>query len=954
MKEPIRFPIISVFAFCAAFALACLASCQSAGKAVYSGLGKPSDPVPFMAKARTGTLPSGLRYYILENSKPEGRAFLTLAVDAGSVLETEDERGLAHFVEHMAFNGTTRFPELELISYLRSLGMRFGPEVNAYTSYDETVYGIETTVEADANGRNAIPDRALAIIDDWTHAITFAPKDVDDERLIIMEEYRSRLGASERIRRQMLPVLFKGSPYADRLPIGLPEIIENAPASRLEGFYEKWYKPENMALIFVGDFDGAALEASLGSHFTIPASTEAFKRPRYNLPQPKKGNFEALVLADAELSQTRVDLYYKLKAMAPRTDLAGYRQDIVDYLASTMLYLRFEEARSKPETPYMAAGAGNVRYGDTSRYYALVGQAKAGAAEATLRELLTIKESLVRYGFTETEADIARRSLLSDMEQMVAEKDRQESNSYIRAFTNHFTTGEMAIDIEWEYDAIQKLLPGIALKEINASIKNTFTDDDLTVFISAPESEQGSLPAKEQIGAIVKEIRKAKIEKPQTAAVSGELLDRIPQAGHIVSEHTDSDTGALIWQLSNGMELILKETKNRNNEISLYAQARGGTYNVPPDQDISATLAAEMRNASGLGPYTQSELVKKLADKQVSFSFWASNFIRGFQGSAASGDISTLFEMIYLGFTQPRFDPDAVQVLLDNRRTRLIQEAEDPNAVFSKEVNRTVYGNPRFHSIELNDLDKVNLDDAMAFIEACCNPSDYTFVFTGNIDTAQFRDLAETYLASIPPGQPFNQWADADYQRPGKVEKEVLKGREERSVVGIAWFVPMPYSEEAYAASAVLNEYLDIVLNDEIRESLGGVYSISATVSVSPIPRGELSCGVYFICDPRRSAELSAAAVLQIQEIADGTINDDAFAKSIEALLKGQEESVQSNLYIAQSYANSAVIYNAPLSRMDRRPALYQAVKHRDIQDTAARLLEGGPARIILYPVGMN
>ncbi|MDR1567041.1 MAG: insulinase family protein [Treponema sp.] len=940
-----KLKLFSLFIF---FSVFC--AFQVWGRGLYADLGRPSDPVPFMENARTGTLSSGFRYYILENSKPEGRAFLTLAVNAGSVLETGEEQGLAHFVEHMAFNGTARFPESELIQYLRSLGMRFGPEVNAYTSYDETVYSIETTVESGENGLKRIPLRALNIIDDWTRAITFAPKDVDDERLVIMEEHRSRLGASERLYRQMLPILFKGSPYASRLPIGVPEVIENAPASRLEGFYKKWYKPENMALIFIGDFDGAALEASLEENFLPGPSKEPFARPRYDLPEPKRGSFEAHVFTDPELPQTRVDLYYKQKPQERHTDLAGYRQGIIDYLVGTMLYLRFEEARSRPETPYVAAGAGNARYAANSRFFILAGQAKAGAAERTLRELLTIKESLIRYGFTESEADIARRSLVSDMEQLVAEKDRQESNTYVRAFVSHFLTGETVPDAEWELRAIQKLLPGISLNEINAAIAYTFADDDLTVFISAPDSEKGSLLSPGQIEAIVKEIKKADIAPPEAVTVSGELLGELPVPGIIAAESRDDETGALRWRLGNGMEVILRETRNRNNEVSLYAQARGGTLSVPLEQDASASLAAEMLNASGLGPYSRPELTRKLADKQVSLSFWASSFIRGYQGFAASGDIKTLFEMIHLSFTQPRFDPNAIQALLDNWRTRLAQEAEDPDSVFSKEITRTIYGNPRLHPMEIADLDRVDLKEALDFFLACSNPGDYTFVFTGNIDPAVFRDLTETYLASIPQGPGFNAWADADYQRPERAVKEVRKGRDERSGVYLGWFVPAPYSEERSAAAAVLNEYLDIALNDEIRETLGGVYSISSGISLSLLPRGELSGGLYFICDPKRAEELSAAAEALIRKIAAGTVDEDAFAKSVEALIKNQEESVQSNLYIAQSYANSAVIYRSPLSRLDRRPALYQAVTYRDIQDTAEQLLKGGAVRVILYP----
>ena len=264
-RKPARLLVQLLFAI--AFTIVFFACAGVAKTIESSGLGKASDPVPFMTNARTGLLPSGLRYYLLENSKPEGRAFLTLAVNAGSVLETEEERGLAHFVEHMAFNGTERFPGMELINYLRSLGMRFGPEVNAYTSFDETVYGIEVPVETGASGVKIVPVTALQVIDDWSKAVLFEPESVDNERRVIMEEYRSHLGARERITRQMFPVLFRNSPYAERLPIGLPEVIENAPAQRLVDFYKRWYRPENMAVIIVGDFDASYLEASLAEHF---------------------------------------------------------------------------------------------------------------------------------------------------------------------------------------------------------------------------------------------------------------------------------------------------------------------------------------------------------------------------------------------------------------------------------------------------------------------------------------------------------------------------------------------------------------------------------------------------------------------------------------------------------------------------------------------------------------
>jgi zinc protease len=323
-----------------AFSLTAALSCAGSPKpvetgsdpALYNGLGLPTDTQPFMPDVRTGVLPSGLRYYIMENAMPEGRAYLAMAVHAGSIMETENERGLAHFVEHMAFNGTERFPKYDLIEYLRSLGMRFGPEVNAYTSYDQTVYDIEVPVEFDSEGRKAIPEKALAVLDDWTRAISFNAEEVDGERLVILEEARLHHGAMERLQDKMTPLIFRGAPHVDRLPIGLTEIIETAPAERLENFYHTWYRADNMALIFVGDFDAARLEAALGDHFSITAPQTPLTRPSYNLSGPKKGSLITERYTDPELPYSRIDMYYKLPVDHSTGDLAAFRNVLIEVL----------------------------------------------------------------------------------------------------------------------------------------------------------------------------------------------------------------------------------------------------------------------------------------------------------------------------------------------------------------------------------------------------------------------------------------------------------------------------------------------------------------------------------------------------------------------------------------------------------------------------------------------
>jgi zinc protease len=948
-----------------AFALGCgIISCASDSgtkEGAYGELGRPSDQVPFLAKVRAGTLPQGLRYYILENRKPENRAYLTLAVHAGSVLEEDGEQGLAHFVEHMAFNGTARFPEAALIEYLRSLGMRFGPEVNAYTTYDDTVYGIEVPLEEDGAGRRRIPDTALAVIDDWTRAITFDPKDVDEERLVILEEYRSRLGAMDRVRQKLLPALFAGSPYANRRPIGQKEVIEQAPASKLEAFYKKWYRPENMALILVGDFDGAALEESLPSRFSgAPADSAAppFHRPAYDLPAPKKG-VKAEIFTDPELSFTSIQLYYKRPLKERESTLAAYREGVVDYLIDLMLSLRFDEAASKPEAPYVGAGGGNIRYGLSSRYYSLWGQAKAGAAEETVRSVLREKESMSRYGFTKAELERAKRAYIAALRRLASEQDKQESSRYVQDLADHFLKKTVVTDIAWDLAAAENLLPHISVKDIARAAQDYFAQGDLTLFVMAPDTEGPSLPSKERLAALVEEARKAAVPRPKEESLHEGLLEQAPAPGAVINEEVDRDTDAVIWELGNGARVILKETANKNNEIVLYALARGGTTSAAPEKEKSARLAAEMLAASGLGPYSLQDLQKKLLDKQVSVSFWTSRFTRGFQGSSTGGDIKTFFELLHLYFTKPRMDGNAVKALLDQYRTALSQSQEDPDEFFSREISRALYGNhPLFMPLELADIDAVNQEDAMAFINRCLNPADYTFVFAGNLRGApEFRSCVEAYLASIPPapqGGPaggFSQWESPAVVRPHETEVNLYKGREAKSAVYMGWFARSPYSEEKAAAALVLEDYLDIRLTREIREKRGGVYSVSPSVSLTPFfTPGELNMTVYFTCDPARVLELNAAVEAEVQALTERSLDQDDFNKAVAALKKSWETSVQSNRLIAQSFANSEVIYRLPLNRLFQRPAVYDSVTVKDVQDLCRSILESGPAKIILYP----
>lgn len=919
----------------------------------YAGLGKETDKVPLTGRALTGTLPNGLRYFILENSRPENRAHLALVVNAGSVLEREDERGLAHFVEHLAFNGTERFPKLELIEYLRSLGMRFGADANAYTSYDRTVYNFDVPVEV-SDGIKRIPERALAILDDWTHAVSFLQEDVESESRIILEEMRTRLGAMDRAWKIMLPILFKGSAYENRETIGLQSVIENAASQQLKSFYDRWYTSDNMALIFVGDFDGKTLEKELANHFNMKAALEPVNRPKYELPPPVNGNFHTEIITDTELTSTSFIIYYKLNASAQKGTLAYYRESLIDYLIETMIDLRFNEASFDPEAAAIDYWEDIWRWSERSRFFRFGTQPKNGKVEEALRELLLEIETIKRFAFTQNELDRAKLNAVSYMENLLSEKDKRDSRYFLNEFIYHFLIGEDMADIEWELDAVNKLLPGIGINEIAAAIDNYFAVDDIIVFLIAPQAEEKNLPSAQRIKEIFREVEKAEISARQEVFISDELLDNIPSAGKIVSQETDAETGALKIVLSNGANVILKETANKNNEIIFYAMAKGGTVNAAQDSIISVSLASEMINISGLGPYSHTELINKLAGKQVTFSFWVSEYYRGFQGSSTVQDLKTFFEMMHLFFTVPSINEKPVAAMLDQYRTNLAHIEDDPQAVFSRELNRILNGNhPFFKPLELDDIDKVSIKQAMIFLYRCINPADYTFIFTGNINTETMLEYLTVYLASIPNAASMKAWVDPGITRPKESEHIIYKGKDERSLVYLSWFTdgPSGFNERQNQAAAVLTEYLDIMFTDEIRENLGGVYTIYADVDINVIPRGEYSLCVYFQCNPERADEL-IAAVQDCLDVVKDDVNIDTFNKAKEAVLMNHESLIQRNLHIAQSYANSSVLYNTPLSRLNRRPDVIRSITPEDLKAICRKVLSDGFVLVTLYPEG--
>ncbi|GHT48305.1 zinc protease [Spirochaetia bacterium] len=960
-----------------------------------------SEAIPFMDGVLRGKLKSGLTYYLYENKKPENRAFLTLAVNAGSVLETEDQRGLAHILEHMAFNGTERFPESALVEYLRSLGMRFGADLNAYTSYDETVYRLEVPTE-NINGVRTVPQKSIDILADWTNAININDSDLDDERNVVMEEYRLRLGASERMRRFLFPRLFEGSMYAQRQPIGLPEVIQNAPTALVKDFYKKWYVPNNMAIIICGDFDSQNLLKQLQKSFdskyfeVIPsqhalpdsknknnknnkksaakqasfiekqnAATKEFKRNEYYLSDPVRGKRQVEIFSDPELTRTNISLFYKHKWTAPTNDMNLFRREMVDTIIDIIMSERFDEEAQKADTPFINAGSGWTRYVRNSVHWSLSATAKQGLSREAITSILQIKEYALRYGFTDSEIDRAKKTITAYLERAYSEREKQNSDTYVELFTNNFLQDQYASSAQWDLENGKKILPLITNKNLLERYKSYFSFDDIFVFIYGPENEKETIPLAAEIKEILTATTNMTINKKDEGQLSEELLDLVPEPGDIIKESYDTQGEFTNWSLSNGAQVIVKETNIQNDQIVLYATAKGGHASVNKTDNISERLASEMLNASGMGNFNLTDLRKKLSGKQVSFSFNIGPFTRNIQGASNNSDLKTMFEMLYLNFTRPRIEDSAVAVMVDKYKTRLINRKLDPSAVFSDELTKQIYNSHAyFMPLEIADLEKIDTKAALEFVKQCNNPSDWLFVFSGNINSETLKPFVKTYIASLEKQKEFNDWTyidfkhDSDFLKNGKKET-VQKGKEEKVTYFASRTVPRKWNEQDNLVTSVLSEYLDIVMVQEIREKLGGVYTISASTASSLFPPqilgneksdGELSLELYFGCDPKRVDELSNAIEHQLKRIADGDIDSETFEKSRLACIKSFEKSLQSNLYISTVFANRKQLFNVPIAEIYKRPDQYKALTTSSMQNIMKLLLAKKPLVVVMIP----
>ena len=895
-----------------------------------------TDPMPVDPQITMGKFANGMSYYIRANKKPEKRAELRLVVKAGSILEDDDQQGLAHLVEHMAFNGTKHFPKNEIISFMESIGMRFGADVNAFTSFDETVYIL--TVPAD---KPETLDKALLILEDWAHNLTFDPAETEKERGVVMEEWRLGRGAGMRMLQKIFPVILKDSRYADRLPIGKPEIIQKGKAERLKQFYTDWSRPDLMAVVAVGDFDKAAVEKMVNTHFaSIPAATKP--RPRQEFDVPGHGETAYAIATDKEANTTSVEIDTLLPSREEKT-VGDYRQQTVDRLFSGMLSGRFSEIAQQANAPFIQAGAGRgnffARSKDSATLFAVV---KEDGIERGLDAILSEAQRVAKFGFTATELDRQKQNVLRLYERNAIEKENRESGSRADEYVRNFLDSESLPTADDEYNLNKKFLPGITLDEINKLATEWFPDRNRIVVVEAPDKAGLTIPDRAKLAVVLKSAATKELKPYVDTVASAALLDSAPAPGKITRTTTKESAGITEWELSNGVKVILKPTTFKEDEILLRASSPGGTSLAPDSDYIPAVFATQVVSAGGVGKFNAVDLRKLMAGKVVGATPFINEVYEGLNANSSKKDLETMFQLIYLRFTQPRADANAFNVQATQMKTMLANQSAVPEYNFSKALMAARYQNHLRRQLTTPEMiDSWNLDKSMAFYkDRFADASDFTFVFVGSFDLPTIKPLVEKYLGSLPSIHRKESWKDVGVRTPTDVVvKKVEKGVEPKSISAIVFSGPFEFNQENRIAIRAMSEILQRRLLEVIREELSGTYGINATPTYQRVPKSEYSITVNFGSSPDRTDALIKRVFEEIEKFKTEGPTEQQLTDQREILLRDFETNSKVNSWlvsqIGQRYDNGEDPAGLWLL-----PDLYKKIDKAMVQDAAKKYLD--------------
>ncbi len=850
-----------------------------------------NDKLPIDSNVTIGKLDNGLTYYLRKNKKPENRVFMRLIVNAGSILEEDNQQGLAHFVEHMAFNGTKNFAKNEIINYLESIGMRFGADVNAYTSFDETVYMIELPTDS-----MELIIKGLQILRDWATEISFDSLEVEKERGVIIEEWRLGRGANARVFDKQAPVLFKNSKYAERLPIGKKEVIESFEHEVLKKFYKDWYRPDLMAVAAVGDIDIFWLEESIKQIFSsIPKASNAIERPVF--PIPDHDDVFYSVVTDPELPQTSISLYYKFPVTKVQF-VSDYRRQLIEDLYNGMLNSRLEELTLQPQPPFIYAYSGKGNFVRSKNFYVLAAIPKEDSVLVALNAILSEAERIRQTGFTSTELKRQKAELFRGLEKMFDERETTNSNSFINQYTSHFLSSNPIPGIEYELWLTKMLLPDITLEEVNQLANSLISDKNYVVLVAAPEKEGLVLPTEKEIKAVIDNIRKQRLTAYKDEQQNISLIDENLGKAEIIDERKFENLGITELRLANGVKVVLKPTDFKKDEILFRAFSDGGSSLVNDEDYVPVATAVSIVTQSGIGNMNFTELQKFLKGKIINVSPFISELSEGLSGSASPKDLETMFQFIYLNFVSPRLDSSSFLAYKARLETFLLNKDKDPLSVLQDTITAVASNyHPRRMPWNLETLNKLDPQKSFEiYKDRFSDASDFTFIFVGSFDVDSIKPLIQTYLGNLPSINRKESWRDLNIYPPkGVVKREVRKGLEDKSLVNISFSGDFSWSPwEVHKFSAMI-EVLKIKLREIIREEMSGTYGVNVYQLTQKYPSEKYIVSISFGCKPSRVDELIQSVMMQIDSLKASPLDDSYINKVKEIQRREWETNLKEN-----------------------------------------------------------
>ncbi len=856
-------------------------------------------PLPVDSAVRIGTLPNGLTYYIRHNEKPKGQADFYIAQKVGSILEEDNQRGLAHFLEHMCFNGTKNFPGNGIINWLETVGVKFGQNLNAYTAVDETVYNISNVPVA----REAVQDSCLLILHDWANNLLLEDKEIDKERGVIHEEWRSRNVGQMRILENLLPTIYPDSKYAYRLPIGTMEVVDNFPYQALRDYYESWYRPDQQGIIVVGDIDVDRIEGKIKEMFSdIEMPADAPERVYFPVPD-NEGTIYAIG-ADKEQQNSLVWLYFKSDPFPKemKGNMSYLVQKYVMNMITSMLNNRFSDLANKPDAPFAQAVAmdGDFLLSKTKDALAFVGVGKdtdlTPVLQSIYREALRAKQS----GFTVGEYQRAKDEYMSQLERAYNNRNDRENEPFVNEYVRHFIDNEPIPSVEDEYQLMQMIVPMLNVEMINSVLPELITDNNRVVWALLPEKDGVALPTEEEFAAAMKAVDGETLEAYVDEMKAEPLIPNLPAAGKIVAEKALEQWGATELTLSNGVKVIVKPTKFKADEIMFTGTAFRGTAPLSAENDTDIKNIELVLSSNGLGDYTEIDLQKYLSGKQATVSLEIGNFESEIAGITTPKDLPTLMELLYMTMTDVTITEDDFKALQSKYAGVLRNQESNPQYIFGRDVAKSLFANPRRLPITSEEVEAANRENILNIIhDATSNAADYTFVFVGNIDMDTFRPLAEQYIATLPAdASKVAKEVKLDNSltiRDGKIDDTYTTKMETPQTYAVVMATAeMPYNAKNASLASITGQILSKRLLDTVREDMGAVYSIGAYGSMNRMPGKNTQLASQFPMKPEMKQEVLDFIAAEIERM-KGNVTQEELNKVIEFMVKSANEGKEKN-----------------------------------------------------------